>query len=175
MKSVSELRADIAHHRLDALPTPGYYTWWFDVEGMRIILKPLSGVDVSKVARCQIGGKEYYALYFGISGNLLERIKWHVAQPHKPSSVAHGTISTLRHTLGSLLGLPMIASESAVNEFMDRHCVLDYHNCATEDEADRLETNTLRDGYYPLNIAKNVGVPKAIVEQLKRYRKQFGK
>ena len=69
----------------------------------------------------------------------------------------------------------MISSENAVNEFMDRHCVLDYHNCATEDEAERLETNMLRDGYFPLNIAKNVGVPKAVVEQLKRYRKQFGK
>ena len=175
MKPVSKLRDDISRRQLDALPAPGFYTWWFDAEGTSVILHPLSGVDHSKVARRLIDGKEYFALYFGISSNLQERIKWHVAQRHARSSVEHGTISTLRHTLGSLLGFPMIESENAVNEFMDKHCVLDYHNCTTEDEAEQIETNMLRDGYFPLNISKNVGVPKSIVSQLKQLRKQLGK
>ena len=173
MKPVSELRDAIASHSLDALPTPGYYTWWFDAEGMQIILCPLEGVDDSRIARRMIGGKEYFALYFGISKNLLERIKWHVAQRHDASSVKHGTISTLRHTLGALLGLPMIESENAVNNFIDTHCVLEYYNCATEDEAEARETATLQTGYFPLNIAKNRGVPKGIVNQLKQLRKQY--
>ena len=175
MKSVKDLRADIANHRLDALPEPGYYTWWFDEQGKRVILQRLNGVDDSRILKRQIGGKTYHALYFGISSNLKERIKWHVAQPHDPSSVKHGTISTLRHTIGSLLGLPMIESERAVNDFIDTHCILEYYNCSTESEADEKETATLAQGYFPLNISKNKGVPHEIVDQLKQLRKEFGK
>ena len=173
MKSVSELRNDIAKRRLDAAPKPGFYTWWFDSEGMRTILKPLRGVDTARIKRRVMAGHEHFALYFGISGNLRERIIWHVAQEHTPSSVRHGTISTLRHTLGALLGLPMSQSERAVNDFIDAHCILEYHNCPTEQEAEEKETVTLLSGYYPLNIAKNRGVPKEITLQLKQLRRQY--
>lgn len=173
LKRVSDLRADIANRQLDAKCAPGFYIWWFDTEGMKEILKPLSGIEVRWIASRKIGGKDYYALYFGISKDLKGRIRWHVAQKHTASSAKHGFISTLRHTLGALLGLPMVDSEQAVNRFIDKHCMLEYENCATLQEAEEKETATLKSGYYPLNISKNVGVPATIVSQLKAMRKRY--
>lgn len=176
MKSVSHIRSKISNKSFNVSNTPGWYIWWFDENGMKEILQPvINELDTTKIARKKIDGKDYYALYFGISKDLKGRIKWHIAQKHTDSQVKNGTISTLRHTIGSLLGLPMRKSEKAVNDFMDAHCVLEYYNCDTLEEAKAKETDALTKGYYPLNIQGNKAVPKDVLSQIRSSRKKFGK
>lgn len=176
MKSVSHIRSKISNKSFNVSNTPGWYIWWFDENGMKEILQPvINELDTTKIARKKIDGKDYYALYFGISKDLKGRIIWHVSQHHTPSSVKSGFLSTLRQTLSALLGLPMTQSEKAVNDFMDKHCVLEYDYCKTIAEAKQKEKSALTEGYYPLNIQSNKGVPKQATSKLTQLRKKYRK
>ncbi len=175
MDSIMNLRKQIAARVLNVSKNPGYYTWWLDEEGMRQILSPLNGIDYSRIMKKLIGGKDYYALYFGISSNLNNRIKWHISQHHTQSSAKSGYLSTLRQTISALLGIDMTKSEQAVNKFMDDHCWLEFDNCASHVVAKQMEKNTLHNGYYPLNIQGNKGVDCKIGAQISGLRKEFKK
>ena len=172
-ESVKQLRRDIVLKQLNVMPNPGYYIWWFDEQGMKQILKPLKGVNYDSIASQKIGGKDYYALYFGISKDLKGRFRWHIAQKHSMSAVKSGFLSTLRKTLSGLLGIAMIDSESAVNTFIDKHCWLEYDYCQTYAVAVQKEKEALKKGYFPLNIQNNKGVEKAVVAELLKVRKHY--
>ena len=91
----------------------GIYCWWFKKNSAEIILRKL-GLDESEINRIQkrdIEGEEYWALYFGISNDMLGRAKWHILQKHSVSAVKHGTLSTLRQSLSALLDIDMSFSE----------------------------------------------------------------
>lgn len=176
MKSVSKIRRDISNKLFNESNAPGWYVWWFDEDGMKKILQPMiKELELTKIACKKIGEKDYYALYFGISKELKGRIVWHVAQQHTPSTVESSSLSTLRQTLSALLRLPMTQSENAVNEFMDNHCILEYDYCKTLADAQQREKSTLINGYFPLNIQSNKGVPKQATSKLTQLRKKYRK
>ena len=58
-------------------------------------------------------------LYHGYTSNLKKRIVWHSAQKLRQSNLKHGTLSTFRFTLLSLLELNYSDAEEALNNFMD--------------------------------------------------------
>lgn len=174
INKVRDLRKMLAHRQTVCASTPGWYRWWCDKEAANVIL---SQVGVSKVnvplLRREIDGREYVAIYFGISNDLNGRIKWHVCQNHTAGAVRSGFLSTLRQSLSALLGSDMTKSQQPVNEFMDAHCYLEYENLLTYNEAKDKEKQELsHTGYfYPLNISGAKSTPKQIKNRLITLRK----
>ena len=93
----------------------GIYFWFMKPDGYEklsnyVEIKPID----SKYSK-EIDGVKHDLVYLGTAGtgkkgnsNLYERLKWHVLQKHTESNVCHGTLSTLRAGLGSLLSDDLI-------------------------------------------------------------------
>lgn len=162
-------------HNIEA--KPGTYRWWFQEEGIREIINQLPGININMIQKRNINGKSYWALYFGISKNLEERIKWHICQHHTASSITSGFLSTLRQTLSALLKIDMTKSEEAVNKLIDENCYLEWDYTETHQDAIDLEKQELSSNtyYYPLNITNNQSTPKNIINSVKKLRKQYNK
>ena len=156
---------------------PGIYRWWFEEEVARKLLDKAfhDAVDYSRIDVRTIGCKRYLALYFGISKDMRGRFKWHACQHHSASTVKHGTLSTLRHTLCALLGVDMSAGEGCVNSFMDTNCLWEWEYVGSQQEAEDREKKELSTVYYPLNIQNNKAVSKELIQRLKKLRKRCKK
>ena len=103
LDKVSELRKRLENRTNSIKKDGGVYCWWFKREVAQTLLNelPLTQDELSKIQRREIEGEEYWALYFGISRDMLGRAKWHITKKHKPTAVKYGTVSTLRNTLGA--------------------------------------------------------------------------
>lgn len=113
LSKVSLLRVQLMNGESTISNREGIYCWWFKKNSAEIILSKL-GLDESEIDIIQkrdIEGEEYWALYFGISNDMLGRTKWHILQKHSVSAVKHGTLSTLRQSLSALLDIDMSFSE----------------------------------------------------------------
>lgn len=171
---VKQLRDQLAEGSCNVPKGPGVYRWWFPKEVALKLLGALNGVDNGRIMKVQIDCIEFWCLYFGISKDLRQRIRWHVAQHHSASAVESGFLSTLRKTISALLHQDESASEQAVNEVLDQ-CYWDWCATPTHGNAIRIETATLSTGYFPLNIQKNKSVDASVVRQLKQLRKAYKK
>ena len=173
-ETVSLLRQEYPH-RIDKCP--GIYRWWFEEAAARKLLDKAfhDSVDYSRIAVRTIDGKRYLALYFGISKDMRGRFKWHACQHHSASTVKHGTLSTLRHTLCALLGVDMSAGEGCVNSFMDTNGLWEWEYVGSQQEAEDREKKELSLVYYPLNIQNNKAVSKELIQRLKELRRQCRK
>ena len=156
---------------------PGVYRWWFEAEEAKKILAQLSlsPSECDMIARKEIEGTEYWALYFGISSDMLGRAKWHIAQEHKPSAVKHGTLSTLRNTLGALLGKNMSKSMDIVNKFMDNNCYWEWEYNDDPAVVERAELSAESGKCYPLNIKSNKTVRSEVRKKLRDLRRKHKK
>ena len=168
---VSELRKKLENRTSGIEKEGGVYCWWFKREIAQTLLKelPLTQDEFSKIQRREIESEEYWALYFGISRDMLGRAKWHITKKHKPTAVKYGTVSTLRNTLGALCGIDMSKSEKVVNDLMDENC---YWEWEYDKEYKVRETNELssKDKCYPLNIQENKTISKEVLITLSRLR-----
>lgn len=171
LDKVSELRKRLENRKSGIEKEGGVYCWWFKREIAQTLLKelPLTQDEFSKIQRREIESEEYWALYFGISRDMLGRAKWHITKKHKPTAVKYGTVSTLRNTLGALLGKDMSDSEKSVNDLMDENC---YWEWEYNKEYKVRETNELssKDKCYPLNIQENKTISKEVLITLSRLR-----
>ena len=171
LDKVSELRKRLENRTNSIKKDGGVYCWWFKREVAQTLLKelPLTQDELSKIQRREIEGEEYWALYFGISRDMLGRAKWHITKKHKPTAVKYGTVSTLRNTLGALCGIDMSKSEKVVNDLMDENC---YWEWEYDKEYKVRETNELssKDKCYPLNIQENKTISKEVLITLSRLR-----
>lgn len=152
---------------------PGVYRWWFKKEAAQTLLAKLpslTSAEVAKIARREIDSEEYWALYFGISSDMLGRAKWHITQKHSQSAVKHGTLSTLRNTLGALLGEDMSTSRDKVNEFMDYNCYWEWDYSKTPKAVENAELSSV-DKCYPLNIQENKTVSNIVRKEITALRK----
>ena len=176
LDKVSELRKRLENRTSEIKKEGGVYCWWFKRDVAQTLLKelPLTQDELSKIQTREIDGEEYWALYFGISRDMLGRAKWHITKKHKPTAVKYGTVSTLRNTLGALLGIDMSDSEKSVNDLMDENC---YWEWEYDKEYKQRETNELSstDKCYPLNIQENKTVSKAVLKKLGELRSQHKK
>lgn len=169
---------DIRSYWSKAPEKPGLYKWWFPKYEFDLFLANLSSqiaMNVSKIENKIIDGTLYYALYIGKAEkeNIRARMKWHIAQKHTKSAVRSGTLSTLRQTISSLLGLDMTNSEDEVNKCMDtayiEFCEL------PKDEISKEEMSLINGEFLlPLNIQGNKKAEEfapGLVPQLKKLRK----
>ena len=155
-------------------PTPGWYLWWCDREAAAGILGQLEiNLNELLLLNKEIDGKNYIAIYFGISKKLSDRIKWHICQNHTEGSVRSGFLSTLRQTLSALLNSDMSKSKHLVDKFMDDNCYLEYDNTVSHFAAKNKEKQELSrtDCYYPLNISGAKSTPEEIKNKLTILRK----
>ncbi|MDE6266856.1 MAG: hypothetical protein K2M07_05850 [Muribaculaceae bacterium] len=170
-KDLRALLSDNAPVRIDT--TPGIYRWWCDLSAALPLLSPLPVAGLSRLQTREIEGRQYLAIYFGISKNLRARLEWHIAQTHTASAIKAGTISTLRQALGALTATDLSANQDMVNDFMDTHCLIEYLNVDSLPTAEQIEASELSraDYYYPLNIRSARSTPKEIKKVLKYLRK----
>lgn len=123
---------------LDEIPnskSKGIYFWFMKPDGYENLSSYVEIKPIDYTYSKEIEGVKYDLVYLGTAGtgkkgnsNLYERFKWHVLQKHTESNVCHGTLSTLRAGLGSILSDDLILSntEEDVNSFMKSNMLVYY-------------------------------------------------
>ncbi len=148
--------------------SPGVYRWWFPKKEKDRILGLIGGKAIASqlnLLERKIGNKKYYALYFGESGNLNQRIQDHVKGPFSNS--------TFRRTLRAILaqGSSACCDSEIVDSCIDTcYWEWDYTSCHKEVEAAEL---CQKDIAYPLNIEDNQMVPQEWIDNLKRLKEMM--
>lgn len=177
IKRVVDLRRSLQEGKPVCDAMPGWYRWWCKKEAATLILGLLGIKETeSQLLRKEIDGREYVAIYFGISKDLNGRIKWHICQNHTAGSIRSGFLSTLRQSLSALLDSDMSKSQQLVNNFIDDNSYLEYENTLTHKDAENIEKAELsHEYYYPLNIAGAKSTPKYIKDNLTTLRKTHKK
>lgn len=170
VESIKLLRQEMIDKSCKVDHCPGVYRWWFSECSTKLLMGKLQFAEFDRLQKCEVEGKLYYALYFGVSRNLYKRVEWHVCQKHSLSSVKYGTLSTLRQTLSAMLGIDMSKSESQVNCFMDDNCLWEWKYT---DNFKSIESEELsnEEYVYPLNIQENKTLGVEYIEKLKEMRK----
>ena len=116
----------------------GIYFWFLTEDGLRLFSKNLSS-ETDLLPNSFLTSKGYL-VYIGQAGcrktnnnkgNLRQRIKWHINETHKFSSVKSGVLSTLRQTLGALLSDDLlehngVETETIINDFMEQYFTIYY-------------------------------------------------
>ena len=165
------LREQLSNKTSGIQKQSGIYCWWFkkDVALKLLANLPLNADEKAKIQKRDIDGEEYWALYFGISKDMLGRANWHVMQSHTESAVKNGTLSTLRNTIGALLNKDMSKSQNIVNNTIDTcYWEWEYNSDPKEVENNELTSTTK---CYPLNIQENQTVSKEVLKALKKMRR----
>lgn len=107
----------------------GIYFWFMNPEGYEKLCRYADIKPIYTKFSKTIDGIEYDIVYVGTTGTgkngnstLYERLKWHIEQEHNSSNVCHGTLSTLRGGIGTLLAEDLIIpnTEDDVNSFMKK-------------------------------------------------------
>ena len=176
MKNLSKvitLRKQLLCKSSSISKTEGIYCWWFKKTIAETFVQKLSldSCEINKIQSRIIEGEMYWALYFGISNNMLARAKWHMLQKHTVSTVKYGTLSTLRQSLSALLGMDMIYSQDKVNALMDDNCYWEWEYCTDSKLREKSELNS-ESKCYPINIQENCTVRKEVINKLKKMRKE---
>ncbi len=168
-EKVKQLRATLNDRHI-----PGTYRWWFRESAAIELCQCLGIDDFDHIKKRDFDGETYFALYFGISKDMEERMNWHICQ-HQ-----HNTfLSTLRLSLcGILTALNKITTnkaEDVVNNFIDTNCILERDYTTTVQQAEDLEKAALSEhGYwYPLNIQGNKSqhTNRKAIKKLRELRK----
>ena len=108
----------------------GIYFWFMHPEAYRLLSRFTAINAITPVHTRLINGISYHLVYIGTAGtgkkgnsDLKERLRWHLCQKHDQSAICHGTLSTFRTGIGSLLSddLEGLAAERGLNEFLCKH------------------------------------------------------
>jgi len=152
---------------IDEIPTiksKGIYFWFMKQGGYNQLSKY---VDIKPIDPCytkEIGGGKYDLVYLGTTGtgkkgksNLYDRFKWHILQNHSESNICHGTLSTLRAGLGSVLCEDLILpnTEEAVNSFMKSNMRIFYVKYSDDKNLIDSDEFILINGFKPVLNLKN--------------------
>ena len=176
LTKVSVLREQLFNKTSRIERKSGIYCWWLKEEAAKILLEKLhlTQGEFDKIQKRELEGENYWALYFGISKDMLARAMWHITQRHSASAVKHGVLSTLRQTFSALLGVDMSVSESKVDDFMNDNCYWEWEYNGNPIER-QMEELVAQGCCYPLNIQENKTVSKVIRKELIKLRKQYKK
>ena len=139
---------------------PGYYKWWAQQNEFDLILKEL-GLTHDDIDKDVLKEDGWYCIYIGIAGNesIRKRLKWHVSDHHTASKIKHGTLSTLRQSISSIIAHDQFA-EDATNEFIDK-LKIEYHDVEegiskeTKGKLEKIEKKAMDANWYVLNIQCN--------------------
>lgn len=139
----------------------GIYFWFMKPVGYQKLSElGLNITAINPTYKKVINSETYDLVYIGTAGanrkesnTLFKRLNWHLSDKHNENNICHGTISTLRHTVGSALSDDLIIpnTENDVNEFFSDYFyvyVLPYLGEAnTKEQIDN-------DEYYLISVLK---------------------
>lgn len=117
-------------NKIPNINSKGIYFWFMKTDGYKELSKFISINPIEPRYTKTIKDVQYDLVYLGTAGtgkkgksNLAERFEWHINQAHTVSNVCHGTLSTLRAGLGSLLADDLIIpdTENLVNSFIKNY------------------------------------------------------
>lgn len=105
----------------------GIYFWFMKPEGYtKLSALGLNITAINPTCKKLINEETYDLVYIGTAGanrkesnTLFKRLNWHLSNAHNENNICHGTLSTLRQTVGSALSDDLIIpnTENDVNEF----------------------------------------------------------
>jgi len=170
----------------DNIPTiksKGIYFWFMRPDGYKQLSKFVEITPIVPVYKRIIDGIEYDLVYLGTAGtgkkgysNLEKRFDWHINQEHTLGNICHGTLSTLRAGLGSLLSDDLILpnTEMLVNEFMAKYMKLYWIEYPDDKVLIDDDEHKLIDKFRPLlNLQNNPNArANAIANSTQRYKQR---
>jgi hypothetical protein len=128
----------------------GIYFWFMKSNAYEKLSNFIEINRLQEVYEYDIKGIKYDLVYIGTAGtgkngksNLQERIKWHISQTHLPSNICHGTLSTLRTGISSIVSddLELPNTEQLVNNIFEKYFKLyfikydgEFESCIDDDE-----------------------------------------
>lgn len=149
---------------LDRVPSdrPGWYRWWAPPAALQALLgdqyKQLSP-SLSQGLE-QLSGLYYIYVGVAVKESIRARLNWHVNQHHTHSCVRHGTLSTLRQSIASLVGSDQM-DEAATNALIDQ-LTIEYFpssqpikSAEAKNELEQSERKEMAKHLLPLNIQNN--------------------
>jgi hypothetical protein len=155
---------------LESVPSnrPGWYRWWAketEVKALldsQFLIRKYFDELATKLHQGSGDLHDYYYIYTGVAvkESIRARLNWHVNQHHTESAVRHGTLSTLRQTLSSLIAGDQY-NESATNDFIDKLMVeyfpVEYQIKSTEAKTflENNEEKEMNEYVLVLNIKDN--------------------
>lgn len=151
----------------DSIPiskSKGIYFWFMKQDCYNQLSKYVEIKPLNSCYSKEIDGVKYDLVYLGTAGtgkkgqsNLYDRFTWHILQKHNESNVCHGTLSTLRAGLGSVLCDDLILSnaEEEINSFMKSNMIVYFIEYS--DDKNLIDSNELFliKGIKPLFNLKN--------------------
>jgi hypothetical protein len=169
--------------KIPEINSKGIYFWFMKPEGYEKLSKYIIINPIEPKYTISCDNINYDLVYLGTAGtgkkgnsNLLERFKWHIEQKHTESNICHGTISTLRSGLSSLLADDLVLpnTENEINQFMKdfmKLCWIEYPNDKKLIDSDE---RYLIKGLKPLlNIKNNPNALAASKDNpTKKYKKR---
>ncbi len=157
---------------------PGYYKWWASKEEFDFMLKKLD-VNYENIKDAIETRNDLYCIYIGIAvkESVRERLNWHINDRHTTSQIKHGTLSTLRQSISSIV-VQNQHDKKSTDDFINKLYVEYYYskNKIKSDEAKKelhkAEVELLSEHLYILNIKDNAHpLAYSIKKKLKLLRK----
>ncbi|MBS4066638.1 MAG: peroxide stress protein YaaA [Chitinophagaceae bacterium] len=150
---------------LDHVPKKkGIYFWFMNPDGY----KALSNFVTINPIEPRVEDKDgYHLVYLGTAGtvkngggHLHQRIEWHITQHHTTANICHGTLSTFRAGVGSLISddlilYPNSTMEQEVNDIFKKYFRVYWIEYNDDKLIDEHEKNLIREIRPLLNIKNN--------------------
>lgn len=158
---------------------PGYYKWWASKKDFDLLLDKLN-VDFESIKDYIEIKDKWYCIYVGIAvkESVHDRLKWNVMDSHSESKVRHGTLSTFRQSLSSILSnnqSDKIATDNFIDKLIIEYYLFDYPIKSSEakEEIEAIEKDLLQKNLYILNIQDNHHIKSKLIKKtLKKLRKE---
>ena len=128
----------------------GVYSWYSDVDGLNLL-----GIDKGKCV--EKDGR--YLIYIGKDNNSIKnRLRWHMDSSYGSNQKVRESdkfmLSTLRHSLGSLLF--EVNNGEELDVFMGKYLTVEYITTDSKEETIKLEDEMIGNtSYLPLNLRGN--------------------
>ena len=141
---------------------PGWYRWWAPRQALKLLLGDFYDELVPIMTRGKDELEGLSSIYVGVAINesIRKRLDWHINQKHTPGNIKHGTLSTLRQSISSLVGKSQ-QDEEATNDLIDL-CMVEIHpvqlnikSGVARKDIRLIEDEIIQGDILPLNISKN--------------------
>ena len=141
---------------------PGWYRWWAPRSALKKLLGAQYRAILPKLTKgCgNLKGHRYVYVGVAIKESIRARLNWHVNQKHSFGCIKHGTLSTLRQSISSLVGSSQ-GDEAATNRIIDQLTVEFFpvnspiRSIEAKTLTERLERGEMQLHSLPLNIQHN--------------------
>lgn len=173
-------------NQLDRVPhdRPGWYRWWAPPAALKALLGDHYEQLSPRLSQGSgpLAGLSYIYVGVAVKESIQARLNWHVNQHHSQSCVWHGTLSTLRQSISSLVGLDQM-DEAATNDLIDQ-LIIEYFpsiqpikSADARNELEQCERQEISANVLPLNIQHNhnpvISNFKSVLKAARKAAKQY--